>query len=285
MIASMSNDPRQTYKIAGPATWELIRAGYLAGDSARALAERYGVSEHAIRKRITTERWTKRDYAAALEARGLPAPARSRTLNVAERFAAQYAPPPASPEPEHPFMALVAALKQASAVAEDAHEGARDAEAARPPLEQAEDLERRALAQAAAAVLKGRASDAKALGALAEQMRKRVADEKEAAAELARAAAAEATRERQGEEERLVGNLRAALKLAYCMVHNAQAAPAIYLDSVARVRREAFGEGTEESVERAYEEAQRARHYFGLDEQAWEAAWDAIVGEGEAVGD
>jgi hypothetical protein len=284
----MSNPPRQTYKIAGAATWELIRAGYLAGDSARALAERYGVSEHAIRKRITIERWTKRDYAAALEARGLPArEPRSKTLNEAERFAAQYVAAPAPPEPEHPFMELVAALKQASAVAEDAHEHARDAEAARPPLEQAEDLERRALAQAAAAVLKGRASDAKALGALAEQMRKRVADEKEAAAEIARAAAAEATRERQGEEERLVGNLRAALKLAYCMVHNAQAAPAIYLDSVARVRREAFGEGTEESVERAYEEAQRARHYFGLDEDAWEAAWDAIVGEGEgeAVGD
>ncbi|MBK8545020.1 MAG: hypothetical protein IPL62_16645 [Caulobacteraceae bacterium] len=66
----MSKTERQQYKIAGPATWELIRAAYLGGDSARALAERFGVSEHAIRKRITVEKWSKRDYAAALEARG-----------------------------------------------------------------------------------------------------------------------------------------------------------------------------------------------------------------------
>ena len=68
-IASMSKTERQQYKIAGPATWELIRAAYLGGDSARALAERFGVSEHAIRKRISVEKWTKREYAAALEAR------------------------------------------------------------------------------------------------------------------------------------------------------------------------------------------------------------------------
>ena len=257
----MSKHPRQTYKTIGAATWELIRAGYLAGESAPSLAARYGTTEHAIRKRIYIEKWTKRDYAAALEARGLSPPRRAKPMNVAEHFAALQAP-------------LSAAASPAPETFTDA------ADIARAPLEQAEDLERRALAQAAAAVLCGKASDAKALGALAEQMRKRVADEKEAAAEAARVAAAQVTRERQNEEERLVGNLRAALKLAYCMVHNAQAAPAIYLDSVARVRREAFGEGTEESIERAYEEAQRARAYFGLDEAAWEAAWDAIVGEG-----
>ena len=67
----MSKTERQTYKIAGPATWELIRAAYLAGKSATTLAERFGVSTHAIRKRITVEKWTKRDYAAALEARGV----------------------------------------------------------------------------------------------------------------------------------------------------------------------------------------------------------------------
>ena len=60
----MSKTERQQYKIAGPATWELIRAAYLGGDSARSLAERFGVSEHAIRKRITVEGWTKRYDAA-----------------------------------------------------------------------------------------------------------------------------------------------------------------------------------------------------------------------------
>lgn len=33
-IVSMSKTERQQYKIAGPATWELIRAAYLGGDSA-----------------------------------------------------------------------------------------------------------------------------------------------------------------------------------------------------------------------------------------------------------
>ena len=47
----------------------MISAAYLGGESATTLAERFGVSTHAIRKRIWVEKWTKRDYAAALEAR------------------------------------------------------------------------------------------------------------------------------------------------------------------------------------------------------------------------
>jgi len=279
----MSKTPRQTYKIVGPATWELIRAAYLAGESAPALAERFGVNVHGIRKRITTEKWTKRAYAEALEARGLEPPARTKVVDVAARFAAHYAPPLKPAEPEHPFMELVSALKQASVVAEEAHARADDAEVARPPLEQAAELERRALAQAVAAVQKGKASDAKALGALAEQMRKRVADENRVAAEAMKAEADQTARVKQSEEARLVGNMRRALQLAYCMVHNPIGAPAIYLDAIVCMRREAFGEGDEESIERAYEEAQRSRRYFGLDEAQWEAAWDAVVAEGKAA--
>lgn len=36
---------RRPYKIRGPETWALIRESYLAGASARQLAERYGVTE------------------------------------------------------------------------------------------------------------------------------------------------------------------------------------------------------------------------------------------------
>ena len=77
-LASMTKTERQQYKIAGPATWELIRAAYLGGESAWALAERFGVSEHAIRERISVEKWTKHDYALALEARGVIRESKSR---------------------------------------------------------------------------------------------------------------------------------------------------------------------------------------------------------------
>jgi len=75
---------RQKYKIAGAATWELIRAAYLGGESAPALAERFGVNVHGIRKRITKEGWTKRDYAAALEARGVTPSAKPKPNFIEE---------------------------------------------------------------------------------------------------------------------------------------------------------------------------------------------------------
>lgn len=275
----MSTPPRHKYKIAGPATWELIRAAYLAGESAPALAERFGVSAHAIRKRISVEGWTKRAYAAALEARGLAAPARPKAVNVAERFAAQYTPPLAPPEPEHPLMALVSALKDASAAAErgQAHEAGDDV-----PAESAAELERRALAQAGAAITNGRAGDAKSFAAFAEQMRKRVDEERAALA-------AEAQQEHvafKNREAELVGKFRYAAMLAYCMAHDPRGAPAIFVDHIAAARREAFGEGDEESLAEARKSAEESRRYFNLDEERWQAAFAATdtSGEGEGKG-
>ncbi|MCR6644387.1 MAG: hypothetical protein NVV62_07670 [Terricaulis sp.] len=228
----MSGNERQGYKIAGPATWELIRAAYLAGESAPALAARFGVSEAAIRKRITVEKWSKRAYAAALEARGIEAPKRE-PLNVAARFAAHYAPAPLPPPEAHPFADLVDALKSATQAAESA----RVEEA--PPTETPEQLERRALAQAGAALAKGRASDAKAFAALAEQMRKRV---ELAGAEQAQAK--EAARVAQEEAEELIVTMFGkAAYLANAMVHAPNQAPAAFQGLVKLWREHNLGEG------------------------------------------
>lgn len=269
----MSQDKHLQYKIAGPATWELIRAAYLAGESAPALAERFHVSIHAIRRRATIEKWTKRAYAAALEARGLPPPPKRPPVNVAERFAQNYAPPSAPPEPEHPFAELVAALKEASAAAEGVRTRALDAASAQPAAEQAADLERRALAQAGVALERGKPGDAKALAAVAEHMRKRVAEDESKAAAIVEAEAQAEAAEKRSKEEELVGKFCYAAFLAYCMVHNPDGAPAIFVDAIAGVRRDAFGEGDEESIAKARETAESARRYFGLDEDRWQAAF------------
>ena len=161
---SMTKTDRQSYKIAGPATWELIRAAYLGGESATALAERFGVSTHAIRKRITVEKWTKRDYAAALEARGV-----SRE----------------KPKPNYIEEGVVREEMRVAAEAREVREAsAREAEmsalidqiaAEEEAANIAAALERRALAQASAAMVQGRSKEAAALASMAEMMRRRAA--------------------------------------------------------------------------------------------------------------
>lgn len=156
----MSKTERQQYKIAGPATWELIRAAYLGGESATTLAERFGVGVYAIRKRITVEKWTKRDYAAALEARGVvrekqkPNFIEEGVLREQMRVAAEARE---VVERETEMSSLVEQIA--------ASEDAADIAAA---------LERRALAQASAAMVQGRSKEAQALASMAEMMRKRV---------------------------------------------------------------------------------------------------------------
>lgn len=158
----MTSKERQNYKIAGPATWELIRAAYLDGESARALAERFGVTEHAIRKRISKEGWAKRDYAVALEARGLEPPEARRLGYVEGRVAREQARQAAEAKLEHERAAELDAWVDKISAEEEA-------------FAIADALEKRALAQAGAAMVQGRSKEAQALAGLAEQMRKRAA--------------------------------------------------------------------------------------------------------------
>ena len=66
----MRAKPTSTYHKASPRTWELIRAAYLSGLSAPALAARFGVSVGAIRKRAGRDGWTKAAYAGGLNGPG-----------------------------------------------------------------------------------------------------------------------------------------------------------------------------------------------------------------------
>lgn len=56
--------PHTRYVTASPETWSLIRGAYLSGLSAPTVAARFGVSETALRRRARREGWTKRDFAA-----------------------------------------------------------------------------------------------------------------------------------------------------------------------------------------------------------------------------
>ncbi|MGV8929669.1 MAG: hypothetical protein ACOH1E_07945 [Brevundimonas sp.] len=60
---------RRDYKIRCKRVWILIRERYLAGESARRLAEVFDVTEMAIRQRITREGWSKRSGAEAIPVR------------------------------------------------------------------------------------------------------------------------------------------------------------------------------------------------------------------------
>lgn len=59
MTANRPTKPRKQYKRRGPETWAVIRESYLAGASARVLAERYDVTDWAIWRRAWKEGWTK----------------------------------------------------------------------------------------------------------------------------------------------------------------------------------------------------------------------------------
>jgi len=284
----MSGLERNKYKIAGPQTWELVRAAYLAGDSARVVAERYGVTIAAIRRRANKEKWTKRHLAEALEARGIAPPpppaapdyvephierAQQRIADAAEREAemTSLVERIAAEEDASDIAAAIErrALAQASAAmvqgrSKEAQALASMAEmmrrrvatlpAATPLVVQREtqatspaELERRALAKLDEALARGDAAEAKALTAVAEQMRKRIEE----------ASAAEKAEVEQGEidqaekEEQIMLLFHHAAIVAGAMAHDPGTAPAVYLRMVKRWREINLGEGEADAEKRA----------------------------------
>lgn len=68
----------RAYHIVTPETWELARSAYLSGLSGSVVARRFGITEHALRKRAARHGWTKQAYTrarAAPDAAGPGAPA------------------------------------------------------------------------------------------------------------------------------------------------------------------------------------------------------------------
>lgn len=65
-METTDNKPRRNpYRIRGRQVWTLVRARYLAGESAPRLAEAFDLTEAAIRARAGREGWTKRSLAEA----------------------------------------------------------------------------------------------------------------------------------------------------------------------------------------------------------------------------
>lgn len=62
---------RAPYRMVSPPTWELARAAYLGGETAQAVAERFGIGLQNLRQKIFREGWSKR---ALAEARTLAGP-------------------------------------------------------------------------------------------------------------------------------------------------------------------------------------------------------------------
>lgn len=56
---------RQRYAVVTDQSWELARAAYVGGLSARVVCERFGMGEDNLRKRAREQGWTKRAWAAA----------------------------------------------------------------------------------------------------------------------------------------------------------------------------------------------------------------------------
>lgn len=212
MTKRHTDDPNPTWFRLSAETWAMIRDEYLAGATARALAKKYRTSPTSIYRRASEERWTKETLGDAV-ARKDVADAERRVAEEAQALEA-------------------AAAREAAEVA--AFENVSHAAA---------ELERRALAQAGAALAKGRAGDAKAFAALAEQMRKRVESD---GAE--REQAAEAARLSQEEAERLICDVfvKAAF-IANAMVHAPMQAPAAFQGLIKLWREHNLGEGAEDA--------------------------------------
>ncbi len=55
---------RAPYRMVAEATWELARADYLGGMTARQVADKYVIGVHNLRARISERGWSKRALAA-----------------------------------------------------------------------------------------------------------------------------------------------------------------------------------------------------------------------------
>ena len=90
--------PLQTYGKVSDQTWDLARAAYVGGLSAREVCERFGVGEANLRKKARLEGWTKRDWAQArgIVDHGGPPPGVGSASNASPPSPAQ--PPPAGEE-------------------------------------------------------------------------------------------------------------------------------------------------------------------------------------------
>lgn len=220
------DDPEPTWFRLSPQTWALIRDQYVSGVTARVLAKKYRTSPTSIYRRASQEGWTKQASGQAMGRAPQPLPIDAEAMREAE----------------------ASAWVEEIAASEDA-------------LDIAGALERRALAQAGAALVRGRAGEAKALASLAEQMRKRGA--------ATQAQAQSQTLAPQiGEEDRADYVADMFAKIAYvaaAMVHAPSTAPTAFEDLIRQWRQTNLGEGEVNAQAKAAKIAAAQARYLNGD--------------------
>lgn len=98
-------------KYRGPETWARVRQAYLAGESAPSVARRFDVGLANLRRRAMLEGWTRKTYAAQIDAKTIrggadePGPALAALIVTND---------PAQLRPVEPRDALARAVRRAA---------------------------------------------------------------------------------------------------------------------------------------------------------------------------
>jgi hypothetical protein len=274
----------------------MIRAEYLNGATARDLAKKYRTSPTSIYRHACKEGWTKEAMAESVSRKSVVDAERAAAEEIAskqqdedemialvERIASEEDAADIASAIERRALAQASAAmvqgrsKEAQALASMAEQmRKRSLAAASTPLSMQrandglpskalspEELEQRAWMQASLAMERGKPADAKAMAAVAEKMRKRVEDQREAE----RAQAEEVEIDRAQNEESAMWLFGAAAQLAGAMVHHPNSAPGAFLQMIKRWREINLGEGEEDAEARATVVAKaKQRHLDG----SWE---------------
>ena len=121
-----------------------------------------------------------------------------------------------------------------------------------------EEMERRAWVQAGFALERGKAGDAKAMTSIAEQMRKRAAEDRDA-----ERASVEAEENFAAQNENTAMDFFGmAAQMAAAMVHHPNSAPAAFLQMIKRWREINLGEGEKDAEARAAIVAKASQRYL-----------------------
>ena len=128
---------RAPYRMVGPATWELARAAYLGGETARAVAERFGIGLQNLRQKIHREGWSKKALAAARDPTGPGGPAPSPGA-----LASPAAPPASAPADPEDLMTTVLRRAREALTAGRGSEATALLKAAREYVVVAQDVDR-----------------------------------------------------------------------------------------------------------------------------------------------
>lgn len=214
------------------------------------MTKRHPDDPHPTWYRLSPETWAliRDEYAAGATARELARKYRTSATSI-YRYASLEG---------WTKQAVSEALARTVLTGEERQAQPQPARASPPASDDPATLEKQALTQMSEALAQGRAGEARALAALADQMRKRAEVERAGAASQEEAA-------RLMEEERVAAIMELfgkAAYLAHALVHSPTSAPAVMLRLVKRWREINLGEGEKDAEARAAKVAESYRHFL-----------------------